>query len=244
MLSPQLRSRFIKSANMMLAAAAGGLVLMLGQSLMEHSGLYEGMSDLDQDVVHNDVSRQGSEPSSRLKTTTPDLAQFQIVLDRDPFHSPYETLVTVPVKAVPPPPPVSPQPTVAIPKPPLPPLSVTLLGTVVIGDDRKAILRDGKQEDIYSVGQAVGGGVLVSVDDDRVVIARGDEQTPLLLKSAMESAAAQAVVLPVSGVLLPEKLAAENKKYKVDTGVKPVVATPAMARYPKFVRQPQGEQER
>jgi len=236
MLNPYLRGQFGKSVIMGLAAAAGGLILMLGQSLMAHRNLGKDMSDSDQMVMQNNVPGRGSELPNRQKRAVLDLAQFQIVLDRDPFHSPYETLATVPVKAVPPPPALSQQPAVLTPKPPLPPLSVTLLGTIVIGESRKAILKDGKQEDIYSVGQAVGGGLLVTVEDDQVVIARGDEQTPLRLKSALDSGMLPVAALPASGAGQSEKLATKNKNQKAGMAVRPVVATPAMARYPQFVR--------
>lgn len=229
-----VRSRIVKFINMGLIAGAGGLVLMLGHSVVEHWSIEEGLSDSTQTVAQHDVQRKGIEPSGQSKRSMPNLSEFQMIVDRDPFRSPPENVGKVPV--------VPSVPKAPIPKPPLPPLSVSLSGTIVLGDERKAILKNGQQEEIYGVGQAVAGGILTAVDGDRVVIARGGERTELLLKSATERADSMSASLPSQGLLSLEKLAgAADKKNKATAVGKSLFATPAFARYPGVGIQPKGD---
>lgn len=217
--------------NMGLAVGAGGLALMLGQSLVGHWSIEESLSDSAQTVAQHEVQRKGSEPSGQPKRPMPALSDFQMIVDRDPFRGLPDNVGKVPVV-----------PTVSIPKPPLPPLSVSLSGTIVLGDERKAILKHGQQEEIYGVGQSVAGGTLTAVEGDRVVIARGGERTEVLLKSAMESEASMLASLPSQGLLVLEKVAgSSNKKPKAPAVGKPLFATPAFARYPGVGTQSKGE---
>lgn len=171
----------------------------------------------------------------------PALGEYQIVVERDPFKHPQESMAPVVLK--PASVPVVPMvPKALVPRPPLPPLSVTLSGTVVIGDQRMAILKDARQEDLYVIGQDVGGGVLEKIEGDRVVIARAGERTELLMKSAVEGAGAQLVDIGKTGFGkesegkggLTDKLLAqsEEKKKKIVPSNKLLFTTPAFARYP------------
>jgi hypothetical protein len=234
MLGLHARTRFVKFINMGLVAGAGGLVLMLGQSLVGHWSIEEGLSDSEMTVAQHDGQRRKIEPSGQLIRPMPDLSEFQMIVDRDLFRGLPDNVGKVPVVS-----------TLPIPKPPLPPLSVSLSGTIVLGDERKAILKNGQQEEIYGVGQAVAGGILTAVEGDRVVIARGDARTELLLKSAMENGASMLASLPSQGLLSLEKLAGgKDKKNKAAAAGKPLFATPAFARYPGVGTQPKGDYER
>jgi len=164
----------------------------------------------------------------------PELSEFQMIVNRDLFRGLPDNVGTVPVV-----------PAMPIPKPPLPPLSVSLSGTIVLGDERKAILKDSQREEVYGVGQAVAGGVLAAVEHNRVVIARGNERTELFLKSAMESGASTLASLPSQGLLSLEVLARKvEKKNKLVAVGKPLYATPAFARYPGLGTQSKGDHER
>lgn len=233
MLGQRARSRFVRSVNMALVIVIGGLAVMFGQSLVEHYWLKEELSGTRQSEVQQKAQGERTEQPSRSYRSLPDLGQFQIVVDRDPFRVLLENVVSTSVKAVPPPP--------SIPKPPLPPLTITLSGTIAIGDDRKAILKDGTQEDVYSVGQVVAGGVLAAVEYDRVVIARGGEQTKLLLQSAMAGDSPMIAGRPSQGLV---SAAGDKKNNKAAAVGKPLFATPAFARYPGVGTQSKGDHER
>ena len=241
MLVPSIVRRWMRVSNVILACGAMGLTVLLGESIIEQ--LSVGVSA----VLSDDDDMRGRFPSLAERTapggppSMPALSEFQIVVERDPFKNPQE--VAAPVVAKPAPVPV----VHTIPKPPvsrptLPPLSVTLSGTVVIGDERLAILKDANREDLYVVGQPVAGGVLEKIDGDRVVIARAGERTELMMKSAVEGPGAQ---LAAMGRALSEKegdfkvnpaenvlLHAEDKKKKIVPSNKLLYTTPAFARYP------------
>ncbi len=71
---------------------------------------------------------------------------------------------------------------------PAPPIPLPLLqGTIFIGNEAKAILKQGNREDLYDVGDRVAGGTLKKVEVDRVVIDFGDRQAEVTLKSAVKN---------------------------------------------------------
>ncbi len=112
----------------------------------------------------------------------PLLAQFDVLLEKNPF------------KQAPPLPVVSPRTNPAPPPPPLP----TLTGTILVDDERRAILSDKGKANIYSIGQDVAGGTLTSITDDRVLFKRGDAVSELTLKAPIQPGAASQPPAPVT----------------------------------------------
>lgn len=116
-------------------------------------------------------SLQEVEAVAYNSTARPPLAQFDILLERNPFKQP---------------PPMPVQPFSAPPPPPLP----TLVGTILVDHERRAILNDKGKANIYTTGQDVAGGVITEIKEDRVIFKRGETVREILLKAAIESAAA------------------------------------------------------
>ena len=114
-------------------------------------------------------------PLAFASTPRQPLAQFDVLLEKYPFKQP------------PPPPPPPPQrgipPRPAPPPPPLP----ALVGTILVDDERRAILSDKGKAEIYSIGQEVAGGTLTAITDDRVLFKRGDVTSELTLKAPIQS---------------------------------------------------------
>lgn len=111
-------------------------------------------------------------PLAFVSTPRPPLAQFEVLLEKNPFKQP------------PPPPPqrgIPPRP--APPPPPLP----TLVGTILVDDERRAIVSDKGKAEIYSIGQEVAGGTLTAITEDRVLFKRGDVTSELTLKAPIQS---------------------------------------------------------
>lgn len=100
----------------------------------------------------------------------PPLSDFEIVVQKDVFKNPL-------ADAAP--------PTAAVRKPPPAPLP-NLLGTVFIGEERKAILSDGRTAETYTIGQPVAGGTLVKIEADKVVIEREGTSFEVPLKAAIQ----------------------------------------------------------
>ncbi|PWB81192.1 MAG: hypothetical protein C3F08_02585 [Candidatus Methylomirabilota bacterium] len=106
----------------------------------------------------------------------PPLTQFEVLLEKNPFKQP-------------PPRPAGP----AGPPPPPPIPLPSLVGTMLVGQERKAILSDRGKASIYSVGQEVAGGMIVDIKEDRIVFKRGDTTQEIMLKAAIAPAAATAI---------------------------------------------------
>jgi type II secretory pathway component PulC len=106
------------------------------------------------------------------QTTRPPLAQFDVLLEKNPFKQP-PPMPARPMGASPPP-------------PPLP----TLVGTILVGHERRAILSDKGKANIYAIGQDVAGGMITEIKEDRIIFKRGDATREILLKAAIESATA------------------------------------------------------
>ena len=112
----------------------------------------------------------------------PPLAQFDVLLEKNPF------------KQAPPQPVMSPRTNPPPPPPPLP----TLMGTILVDDERRAILSDKGKANIYSIGQDVAGGALTSITDDRVLFKRGDAVSELTLKAPIQPGTAPPLAPPPS----------------------------------------------
>jgi hypothetical protein len=102
-------------------------------------------------------------------------AEFAAIVDKDLFRNPNpEPVIPAPAG----------RPAPAMALPPLP----ALLGTIFVGEERKAVLREQNRTESYSLGQTVAGGVLKQIETDRIVIERGGAQVEVLLRASIESA--------------------------------------------------------
>jgi hypothetical protein len=117
------------------------------------------------------MTSQDTEALAYSPTARPPLAQFDVLLDKNPFKQP---------------PPVAAQPLAVAPPPPLP----ALAGTILVDHERRAILSDKGKSNIYTVGQGVAGGVITEIKEDRILFKRGDTTHEIMLKAAIESGAA------------------------------------------------------
>ncbi|MCI0407780.1 MAG: hypothetical protein L0191_04300 [Acidobacteria bacterium] len=104
------------------------------------------------------------------RTARPPLEHFDLLLDRNPFKQP------------PPPPPARSAQNRATPPRPLPILS----GTILVGDDWRAIVSDKGKAEIYAIGQEVGGGLIVEIKEEWILLKREDATVKVLLKAAIE----------------------------------------------------------
>jgi hypothetical protein len=130
--------------------------------------------------VDRPVAKPSQEPAAVefSRPGRPPLAQFDPVLEKNPFKQP------------PPPPPAR---AAAVPPPvPLP----TLSGTILAGDDWRAIVSDKGKSQIYAVGQEVAGGVITEIKEDRIVFKRGDNIAEIPLKAAIEAVATTPQPIP------------------------------------------------
>ncbi len=125
-----------------------------------------------------------------IPTARPPLAQFDVLLEKNPFKQPPPTPVRPAMPGPPPPPPR-----------PLP----VLMGTILVDDERRAILSDKGKSQLYTIGQEVGGGVISEIKEDRIMLKKGDETIELMLKAAIGSAppAAEKASAPPPPVSVP-----------------------------------------
>ncbi|MCZ7626450.1 MAG: hypothetical protein M5R38_12295 [Candidatus Methylomirabilis sp.] len=65
----------------------------------------------------------------------------------------------------------------------------TLVGTILVDHERKAILNDRGKANIYAIGQEVAGGTISEIREDRIIYKRGDTAREIILKAAIEPAA-------------------------------------------------------
>lgn len=165
-------ARPLRIFNLCLALLAVGLLVALGQSLW---GLTSPASAPAPSSSGQPAKVQTPGPESAPPVSVPSLpplSEFAIISDKDLFKNPNPEPARTAVAQKPPPP----------ASPPLP----TLVGTIFAGEERKAILSDGKRADLYTVGQPVAGGILVKIEGDRVVIQRGESQAEVLLRSSIQ----------------------------------------------------------
>lgn len=122
---------------------------------------------------------QEAEALAYNPTARPPLTQFDGLLEKNPFKQPPPMPVR-PLGASPPP-------------PPLP----TLVGTMLVDHERKAILSDRGKANIYSVGQEVAGGTVTDIREDRVLYKRGDAISEITLKAPIQPGAASRTQAPM-----------------------------------------------
>jgi len=105
----------------------------------------------------------------------PPLERFDVLFEKNPFKQP-------------PPPRVPPAgPTSLAPPPPALP---ALVGTIIVDNERRAILSDKGKGNIYSIGQEVAGGTLTGISEDRVLFKRGEAVSEITLKAPIQAGAA------------------------------------------------------
>ncbi|MBZ0168861.1 hypothetical protein MELA_01911 [Candidatus Methylomirabilis lanthanidiphila] len=124
-------------------------------------------------------SLQETEALAYNSVARPPLTQFEVLLEKNPFKQPPPR----PVRSSGPPPP---------PPIPLP----SLVGTMLVDHERKAILNDRGKANIYAIGQQVAGGVIAEIKEDRIIFKRGDTTQEIMLKAAITSATATATPSP------------------------------------------------
>ncbi|MDE2059603.1 MAG: hypothetical protein KGL31_03115 [candidate division NC10 bacterium] len=117
------------------------------------------------------MTSQDTEVLAYSQSARPPVNQFDVLLDKNPFKQP---------------PPMPAQASAVAPPPPLP----TLVGTILVDQERRAILSDKGKANIYSTGQGVAGGVITEIKEDRILFKRGDTAQEIMLKAAIESGAA------------------------------------------------------
>ena len=128
--------------------------------------------------VSNPAARRSSQEVAAIsfeRPARPPLAQFEVLLEKNPFKQPPPPRVA-PHRPGPPPPPPAPLP--------------ALVGTILVDDERRAILSDKGKSNIYSIGQEVAGGALTAISGDRVLFKRGDAVSELTLKAPIQPGAA------------------------------------------------------
>ena len=129
-------------------------------------------------VVSNPAAQRSSQELAAIsfdRPARPPLAQFDVVLEKNPFRQP-------------PPPRVPPAgPTSLAPPPPALP---ALVGTIIVDNERRAILSDKGKGNIYSIGQEVAGGTLTGISEDRVLFKRGEAVSEITLKAPIQPGAA------------------------------------------------------
>ena len=129
-------------------------------------------------VVSNPAAQRSSQALAAIsfdRPARPPLAQFEVLLEKNPFKRPPPPRVAPHRPGRPPPPPA-----------PLP----ALVGTILVDDERRAILSDKGKSNIYSIGQEVAGGALTAISEDRVLFKRGDAVSELTLKAPIQPGAA------------------------------------------------------
>jgi len=128
--------------------------------------------------VSNPAAQRSSQEVAAIsfnRPARPPLAQFEVLLEKNPFKQP------------PPLPPAGVR-RGALPPPPAP--LPALVGTILVDDERRAILSDKGKSNIYSIGQEVAGGALTTISEDRVLFKRGDAVSELTLKAPIQPGAA------------------------------------------------------
>jgi Type II secretion system protein C len=147
-----------------------------------------------------------------LKLNDASAAEPDILLRGHPFGKP------LPVPAVPQRP--EPNPVGAAPPVPLP----TLIGTLRVGDESRALLKDSSRTDLFAVGDALAGGTLVEIHTDRVVIKRGETLGEVALKSSIKAAPS-----PATPEWAPASEPAEPRRRRQRPGRPPATAPPPAA---------------
>jgi hypothetical protein len=162
------------------------------------------------------------------RPAAPPLDSLAVILEKDLFRNPY------------------PEPAVAQaarPAPPLAPLPA-LIGTIFVGEERRAVMREGTRTEVYGVGQSVAGGTLSEIQADRVIIQRAGGQSEVLLKASIQSGPAPAAGPQAPGRAAPRPPTKAEPESGVETGAPAASAAPASPPSAQAVPAPEGDQKR
>ncbi|MBI3779465.1 MAG: hypothetical protein HY278_00105 [candidate division NC10 bacterium] len=150
---------------------------------------------------------QEATPLAFVPLPRPPLAQFDVIMEKNPFKQP---------------PPILPQ-RLGLQQPvPAPVPLPTLVGTILVDEERRAIVSDKDKQQIYAVNQEVAGGVITEIREDRIMYKRGGESVEIFLKTAIETvlshtsgqpiAPAAPALMPTLPTAKPDKI--ERQMYK------------------------------
>lgn len=184
--------------NLLLALAAAILATALVHAFLD------GAAPTDRRPVASALATAAptadiSASPSGLDSPVAALAEFDVILQRNPFRNP-----AVDTPAPPAAPPVAPRPVAALP---------TLLGTMIVGDQRRALLKDGSRIELFAPGDTVGGGTVVEIDTDRVVIRTGDTLGEVWLKTSIREAAAAGLASSPSASMPADRAASRPVRH-------------------------------
>ena len=157
--------------NLLLALLAIVLLATLADSIFEHEPTPADGRRLSLGTRHAAPAPEAEPPLLR-QSPLPDLSEFEIIAQKDVFKNPFAE-------------PVAPRAPVALPPPPLPPLPI-LVGTIIVGEERQAILASNGRSDLFNLGQSVAGGTIVKIEVDRVLIERGGSTATIQLKAGIQ----------------------------------------------------------
>jgi type II secretory pathway component PulC len=165
-------TRTLWLVNLVLTAVVVLLLVALADSLVNNGPSVPDPHSVVPSPAPEAQGRGSEVPPAAVRPTVPPVSDYAIVVQKDVFKA----AVVEPAAPA----------TVRKPSPPPTPLPA-LIGTVFVGDERKAILRDGKRTEIFEVGEEVAGGKLLRIETDRVVFQRGGASVEVLLKSSIQS---------------------------------------------------------
>lgn len=155
--------------NILLTTVAIGLAVALARSIVSSVAISNRPTAEPGARVPSPAKAPDSNAPSQLSVRRRSLAEYDSILRGSLFTDPEEEAR---------------QKQAARPLPPPPPLPL-LQGTIFIGNEAKAILKEGNREELYDIGDRVAGGTLSQIDVDRVVIDFGNRRAEVMLKTAV-----------------------------------------------------------
>jgi hypothetical protein len=173
--------------NLFLAVVCAMLLEVLASAVLDRPSLLLGPPAAARQARAASPASRPDVEAPPARPEPPALASFGIILDKDLFRNPY------------PEPPAAQASRAAAPLAPLP----ALIGTIFVGEERKAVMRDSTRTEVYGVGQTVAGGTLTEIQADRVTIQRGGGQSEVLLKASIQSGPAPASAPQAPGRAAP-----------------------------------------
>ena len=160
--------------NLFLFVIALAMIYGMVQSFSEEPDPSDQVAPRARSVRETEAAADTEGMLKLLQKPSPPVSEFDVIVAKDTFKNPF---AVVPRAAAPPPP------------PPLPPLP-SLVGTMFVGEERRALLTTGDKTEIYRIGQAVAGGKVVEIESDRVAIERNGNKEMVVLKASLQPAPA------------------------------------------------------
>ncbi|MFB3818001.1 MAG: type II secretion system protein N [Candidatus Methylomirabilales bacterium] len=208
--------------NLFLALVCASLLEVLASAALDRPSLLLGPRAATREARPAPPPARAEAEAPPARPEAPPLASFGVILEKDLFRNPY------------PEPAVAQAPRAAAPLAPLP----ALIGTIFVGEERKAVMREGTRTEVYGVGQSVAGGTLTEIHADRVTIQRAGGQSEVLLKASIQSGPAPTAAPQGPGRPAPRPPA----KAEPDAAVEP--AAPAVPPSAQAVPAQEGDQKR